>query len=136
MIIVQVHICLLKLKYQNLYNDNGQCYLLTPDGLQMTRDRMDQLHGHELSDAMFDFCRQCFTNAHVLFRYVRSFILYFFLFSSTESNVTYLLDATMVDANFPRMLRACYLYALYKQLCHRRDEIESKQLCARILKVS
>lgn len=50
---------MLKLRYYELHNDNGQCYFIGPDGFQYTRYWMDQLHGKELSDAMFDFC-QCF----------------------------------------------------------------------------
>ena len=42
----------------------------------------------------------------------------------------------MVDQETPRMLRSCYLYALYAELCHNRGEIEGKLMCSKISQVS
>jgi hypothetical protein len=48
----------------------------------------------------------------------------------------FILDSTMTDQETPRMLRSCYLYALYAELCHNRGEIEGKLMCSKILQVS
>jgi hypothetical protein len=41
----------------------------------------------------------------------------------------------MEDQEVPRMLRSCYLYALYSELCHNRGEIEGRIMCSRVLQV-
>ena len=41
----------------------------------------------------------------------------------------------MEEPERPRMLRACYLYALYSELCHQRGEVEGKVMCGKILRV-
>lgn len=46
------------------------------------------------------------------------------------------LDATMEDQEMPRMLRSCYLYALFEELRHNRGEQEGTLVCSRILKVN
>ena len=33
------------------------------------------------------------------------------------------------------MLRSCYHYALYSELCHNRGETEGKMMCSEILQV-
>ena len=45
-------------------------------------------------------------------------------------------DSTTKDNEIPQMLRACYLYTLYEELCRNRGEYEGKKLCSQILKVS
>lgn len=45
------------------------------------------------------------------------------------------IDSSVVDQELPRMLRACYLYALYEELCERYGDDEGKKLCSRILQV-
>ena len=42
----------------------------------------------------------------------------------------------MQNEELPRMLRSCYLYALYEELCHNRGETEGRLLCSKILQVS
>ena len=34
---------------------NGQCYFVSPDGTQFTRYWMNQFHGIEMTNAMFEF---------------------------------------------------------------------------------
>jgi hypothetical protein len=41
----------------------------------------------------------------------------------------------MEDKEIIRMLRSCYLYALYIELCHNRGENEGKIMCSKILQV-
>ena len=47
-----------QLKYHNLYHDNGQSYVLAPDGLQITRQWMNSFHGQTLTDGIFEFARR------------------------------------------------------------------------------
>ena len=44
-------------------------------------------------------------------------------------------DSTMIDPDTPRMLRACYLYALYEELCQNRGEEQGRILCSKVLQV-
>ena len=46
-----------KIKYHELYNKNGQSYILGPDGFQYTRDWMNKLNGIELTNAIFSFAQ-------------------------------------------------------------------------------
>ncbi len=41
----------------------------------------------------------------------------------------------MDDEDVIRMLRSCYLYALYIELCYNRGETEGKIMCSKILQV-
>jgi hypothetical protein len=45
------------------------------------------------------------------------------------------LDSTLKDNEIPQMLRACYLYTLYEELCRNHGEYEGKKLCSQILQV-
>jgi len=56
-IFISIFSFLFKLKYHELYNDNGESYFLTPNFFQTTRQWMDKFHGSELSDGIFHFCR-------------------------------------------------------------------------------
>ncbi|CAM4747568.1 unnamed protein product [Rotaria magnacalcarata] len=112
------------LKYASLLHDNGECYILSPDGFQYTRRWMNTLYGVEMVDAMFKFS-QCFRNLNL-----------------TESEYCLIIplqmcytDSTMKDQDIPRMLRACYLYALYQELCNNRGEHEGKAICSKVLQV-
>lgn len=42
----------------------------------------------------------------------------------------------MNDQEIPRMLRACYLYALYEEIREHYGDYEGKKLCSQILQVS
>ncbi|CAF3092333.1 unnamed protein product [Rotaria sp. Silwood2] len=103
------------LKYHELYNENGQCYLLAPNGFQCTRYWMCQLHGDELADSMFKFCQR-FRSLHLNERE----------FSLTLPLHMCSYDSTMEDKHIPQMLRSCYVYALYTELCHNRGRIDGK----------
>jgi hypothetical protein len=110
------------IKYHELYNENGECYFLGPNGFQHTRYWMNQFHGKQLAEAMFHFC-QCLRELHL-----------------NESELSLVLplhvcyfDSTMEDQDIIRMLRSCYLHALYSELRHNRDEDEAKIMCSRIL---
>ncbi|CAF3437133.1 unnamed protein product [Rotaria socialis] len=112
------------LKYASLLHDNGECYILSPDGFQYTRRWMNTLYGVEMVDAMFKFS-QCFRNLNL-----------------TESEYCLIIplqmchtDSTMKDQDIPRMLRACYLYSLYQELCQNRGEHEGKIICSKVLQV-
>lgn len=41
----------------------------------------------------------------------------------------------MIDQEIPQMLRACYLYALYEELCEHYGDYEGKKLCSQVLQV-
>ena len=41
----------------------------------------------------------------------------------------------MEDQDIPRMLRSCYIYALYEELCYNRGEQEGKVIFSKILQV-
>jgi hypothetical protein len=41
----------------------------------------------------------------------------------------------MEDQETPKMLRTCYLYALYDELCHNHGEEKGKIICNKILQV-
>lgn len=112
------------LKHHNLYHDNGQSYVLAPDGLQMTRRWMDSFHGQTLTDAIFEFSRR--------FRDLNLSESEFALVLPFQMCYS---DPSMEEPDRPRMLRACYLYALYSELCHQRGENEGKAMCGKILRV-
>ncbi|CAF1512032.1 unnamed protein product [Rotaria sp. Silwood1] len=112
------------LKYHELYNENGQSYFLAPNGFQCTRHWLYQLHGDELTDAMFSFCQR-FRDLHLN---EREFSLLLPL------QMCYY-DATMEDKHVPQMLRSCYLYALYTELCHNRGKTDGIMMFKKIMKV-
>ncbi|CAF4476051.1 unnamed protein product, partial [Rotaria sp. Silwood2] len=112
------------LKYHELYNENGQCYLLAPNGFQCTRYWMCQLHGDELADSMFKFCQR-FRSLHLNERE----------FSLTLPLHMCSYDSTMEDKHIPQMLRSCYVYALYTELCHNRGRIDGKGMLHKVMKV-
>ncbi|CAF1301960.1 unnamed protein product [Rotaria sp. Silwood1] len=112
------------LKYGSLLNDNGQGYILSPDGFQYTRHWMDILYGVEMTDAMFKFS-QCFRNLNL-----------------TDSEISLVIplqmcytDSTTEDEDIQRVLRYSYLCALYQELCQNRGAQEGKILCSKILQV-
>jgi hypothetical protein len=41
----------------------------------------------------------------------------------------------MEDQDTPRMLRSCYTYALYEELCYNRGEQEGKLIFSKLLQV-
>lgn len=41
----------------------------------------------------------------------------------------------MKNNDIAQMLRACYLYTLYEELCQNRGELEGKIICNKILQV-
>jgi len=47
----------------------------------------------------------------------------------------FLLDPNAENEEIIQMLRSCYLYALYVELCQNRGEIEGKRMCSKILQV-
>ncbi|CAF2522868.1 unnamed protein product [Rotaria sp. Silwood2] len=112
------------LKYCCLLNDNGQGYMISSDGFQYTRHWMDIVYGVEMADAMFKFSR-CFHNLNL-----------------TEAEISLVMplqichtDLTIEDEEIQQMLRACYLYALYQELCENRGAQEGRILCSKILQV-
>lgn len=109
------------LKYHALYNDNGQCYFVAPNGLQTTRQWMDKFHGSELSDGIFHFCQ--------LLRKLQ--------LSENEFALVLPLhmcyyDSSMKDKQLIKILRTCYFHALYRELCQNRGETQAKQMCSKI----
>ncbi len=131
----------LKIKYHELYNENGECYFLDPNGFQHTRYWMNQFHGKQLAEAMFHFC-QCLRELHLneseLSLVLPLHVCYFGKRSSCYNSLDWdfwSLDSTMEDQDIIRMLRSCYLHALYSELRHNRDENEAKIMCSRILQV-
>ncbi|CAF0895411.1 unnamed protein product [Adineta steineri] len=111
------------LKYNELYNDNGECYMIGPDGFQYSRFWMDKFNGTKLSDDIFDFCQR-FHDLNL---------------SDTEFSLVLPLHMCYNDSNVDdetrQMLRSCYFYALYMELCQNRGEIEGKRMCSKILQV-
>jgi len=110
------------IKYHELYNDNGQCYFLAPNGFQHTRYWMNQFHGRELSNAMFHFCK-CLRELNL---------------NETEFSIILPLhicyyDSTMEDREIIQMLESCYRYALYMELCHNHGENQAKIMYSKIL---
>ncbi|CAF0763034.1 unnamed protein product [Adineta ricciae] len=110
------------LKYGCLLNKNGQSYIVSPSGFQFTRQWMNSFYGYQLTDAMFEFS-QC---------------LYELDLNETEIALVIPLqmlhpDSTIQNDEMPRILRSCYLYALYEELCHNRGETEGRLLCSKIL---
>ncbi|CAF4435675.1 unnamed protein product, partial [Adineta steineri] len=79
--------------------------------------------GTKLSDDIFDFCQR-FHNLNL---------------SDTEFSLVLPLHMCYNDSNVDdetrQMLRSCYLYALYMELCQNRGEIEGKIMCSKILQV-
>ncbi|CAF0775064.1 unnamed protein product [Rotaria sordida] len=107
-----------------LLNDNGQGYLLSPDGFQYTRRWMDILYGVEMTDEVFKFC-QCFHSLNL-----------------TETEICLVIplqmchtDLTIKDSEIQQRLRACYLYALHQELCQNHGAQEGQILCGKILQV-
>lgn len=49
---------LFQLKYHELFHENGQCFLLTNDVLQITRRWLNHFLGERFSDEIFSFCHQ------------------------------------------------------------------------------
>jgi hypothetical protein len=112
------------LKYASLLHKNGQCYFISPDGTQFTRYWMNIFHGIDMTDAMFEFSQH--------FRELN--------LNETELSLVLPLqmcysDSTMKDNEVPQMLRACYLYTLYDELCRNHGEYEGKKMCSQILQV-
>ncbi|CAF4241953.1 unnamed protein product, partial [Rotaria sordida] len=107
-----------------LLNDNGQGYLLSPDGFQYTRRWMDILYGVEMTDEVFKFCQ------------------YFHSLNLTETEICLVIplqmchtDLTIKDSEIQQRLRACYLYALHQELCQNHGAQEGQILCGKILQV-
>lgn len=112
------------LKYARLFNKNGECYLVSADGICFSRYCMKTFLGDDFTDAIFKFCR-----------YLHDLHL-------TDIEMSLILpmqicrpDATTKDSEIPSMLRACYLYTLYEELCQNHGEHEGTMLCRRILQI-
>ncbi len=133
----------LKLKNHELYNDNGQCYILGPDGFQYTRRWMNKMHGTKLADEIFDFCQRLreldiseseFSIILPLHMCYHGKYCFVFVYYRIDFAVL-LLDPNAENEEIIQMLRSCYLYALYVELCQNRGEIEGKRMCSKILQV-
>jgi len=61
--------------------------------------------------------------------------LNFYAQSISLINVLFFLDSSMEDQETPKMLRACYQYALCEELCQNRGQEEGKRICSKILQV-
>ncbi|CAF1135320.1 unnamed protein product [Adineta steineri] len=112
------------LKYHRLLNENGQFYIVSPDGFQCTRRWMNRFYGVKMTDLMFHFSK----SLHEL--------------NLTETEIALILplqmchpDVTIDDKEKLQMLRACYLYGLYEELCLNRGEEKGKTVCSKILQI-
>ncbi|UJR22545.1 hypothetical protein I4U23_025594 [Adineta vaga] len=112
------------LKYHELHHENGQSYVIGPDGFQYTRFRMNHFNGIEVSNAMFNFAH-CFRELHLT---DSEFSLVFPLHFCS-------VDPTIENKEELQMIRSCYLYAFYTELCQNRGEFEGKKLCSKTLQV-
>ncbi|UJR26525.1 hypothetical protein I4U23_007848 [Adineta vaga] len=112
------------LKYSSLLNKNGQFYFVSSDGFQFSRQWMNLFYGIEMTDAIFEFS-QCLHELHLEETELALIIPLQMLHS----------DSSMQNEEILRMLRACYLYALYEELCHNRGEIEGRIVCSKILQI-
>jgi len=112
------------LKYSCLLNKNGESYFVSPDGTQFTRRWMNIFHGIEMTNVMFNFSQR--------FREL----------NLNETEIALILplqmcysDSNMKTNEIQQMLRACYLYTLYEELCQNHGEHEGKIICSKILQV-
>lgn len=112
------------LKYARLFSKNGECYLVSSDGVCFTRYCMRSFLGNDFTDAIFTFC-QYLHDLHL-----------------TDIEMSLILpiqicrpDLNTKDSEIPSMLRACYIYTLYEELCRNRGEHEGITLCRRILQI-
>ncbi|CAF4274305.1 unnamed protein product [Rotaria socialis] len=112
------------LRYHQLYNDNGQCYLLAPNGFQLARCWMRYLHTDEFGNVVFDFCRRV-RELNLSEKEFSALLVYYACYD----------DSTMEDREIPQMLRSCYHYALYSELCQNRGETKGKIMLSKITQV-
>ncbi|CAF1046874.1 unnamed protein product [Adineta ricciae] len=112
------------LKYHELYNSNGECYNLGPDGFQYIRHWMNQINSVSLTNAMFNFCLRIQELRLNDSEFSLVLPLYF---CSSDSNTE--------NTEVVQMLGSCYRYAFYAELCQTRGESEGKRLCLKTLQV-
>ena len=94
-----------------------------------------------MTNAMFEFS-QCFRELHLTDAEIALILPLQMCYTGSNAflnhshiRISLSIDSSMIDQELPRMLRACYLYALYEELCERYGDYEGKKLCSQILQV-
>lgn len=104
--------------YQN------ESYVMTDNGLHYTRYFMNQFIGKKTTEAMHEFCQRlhALNITHVEHSLIIPIILC-------------LPDKQIVDAESVRIIKYCYMYALYIQMSTTRTEEEAKSIFDRVMQV-
>lgn len=97
---------------------------MTPNGLQYTRYFMNKFIGKTMTDAMHKFCEQ----------------LHALDITQTEHSLMIPIvvcqpDEQLIDLESVHIIKHCYMYALYIQLCSTRTEDQAQILFNNILQV-
>ena len=103
---------------------------------------MDELHGPELSEGVFHFCR-CFRELKLNEKEFALVLPLHLLYDGRKRRKDDSrfdrdfsgLDSSIEDGHRIQMLRLCYRYALFMELCQNRGETEAKIMCRRISQV-
>ena len=104
--------------YQN------ESYLMTVNGLHYSRKFMNQFIGKRTTDALHVFCQQL--HDLKITQVEHSLIIPIILC---------LPDEKLIDTESVHIVKYCYMYALYIQLCMTRTEDQAKAVFDQILQV-
>lgn len=106
-----------------LFYEN-ESYVMTSTGLQYSRSFMNNFIGKKTTDYLHEFCQQL--HALNLTQVEHSLIIPIILC---------LPDEKLVESESVHIIKYCYMYAFYIQLCATRTEEEAKILFENILKI-
>jgi hypothetical protein len=103
----------------------NETYMLTGNGIQFTRYFMNEFIGKTTTDALHEFsqCLHALRITHVEHALIIPIILC-------------LSDRELIDGKSVHIIKHCYMYALYIQLCTTRTEVQAKYIFNRIVHVS
>ncbi|CAF3400289.1 unnamed protein product [Rotaria socialis] len=110
--------------YYPLFYQN-ESYIITTNGLHLNRYFMTQLIGNETTDALHKFSERL--HQLNLTPVEHSLII---------PIVLCLPDENLIDAESVHLIKYCYMYALYIQLCSTRTEDEAKTVFDEILQTT
>ncbi|CAF1226885.1 unnamed protein product [Rotaria magnacalcarata] len=110
--------------YYPLFYQN-ESYIITTNGLHLNRYFMTQLIGKETTDALHKFSERLhqLNLTHVEHSLIIPIVLC-------------LPDENLIDAESVHIIKYCYMYALYIQLCSTRTEDEAKTVFDQILQIT
>ncbi|CAF0817865.1 unnamed protein product [Rotaria sp. Silwood1] len=103
----------------------NESYIMTKNGLHYTRYFMNQIIGKKTTDALHEFSARL--HALNITQVEHSLIIPIILCLSDEQ---------FIDSENVHIIKYCYMYALYIQLCTTRTEDEAKSVFENILQIT